>query len=207
MVMGLRQVVATPGSGTTLYFQLLTDIEGNCYAAYANPGSLYGAEDEEPFKRYDPHVDEETGEGIVDEDWTVVVVDSGLSLGAWIGDWVEAVVTGDTVTTPDGTFPVYEITARLSPQVDYFGELQTDETLTPSGSAKAAITINGSQRDVMQLLRKQNGTWDVEESDATVWDALLPEGESIGHGVTLNCKYKPDTRAWYVTGAPCYTEA
>ena len=227
-------VALAPSPPGALYYQLLTDIQGNSYLAFANPG-VYLPAPAPPHNcanrvrvRHDPSIvyneSTETCEGpFISPDYTVIVADTGQTLGAWIGDWVEAVNTGETMQAyyPSpypggasllGTFPIYEITARLSPQTHYTGKLL--ESLLYGLYAQADLTINERARTTLALLKAgvaTNDPWLIDWSQPLlVYDFLLSSGQFVygdieETGPTILAQYFPaiGERTWRLIGAPC----
>jgi len=185
--------------GEAGYFQLLTDIGGNSHGALANPGAL----NTNTFLLNDPH------DGAKDPAHTVVVMDPGGRVGAWIGDWVEAVATGGTMEIDgyEGAFPVYELTARLSAQTVYKGALLEELVYGAegTGSAEVQLSINGSNRTGLQSLVYTAETWQVIEYTLYAWDWLLQEGESMPADTPVFAAYLGDAQKFYVTDTPCAT--
>ena len=193
------------------HYQLLSDLDepsGSYNWALANPLEWKTAT--MTWELIEEQVDA-YGTPLIDAEWTVIVVDTTLSIGAWMGDFVlgqplsetkEATYVDPEYPDPEDpnhfkteTFPCVEVTGRMSQQTTYRAHLNAETYIPHGGSlANVAISING-----LSVYRT------VCDSGLIAAGQYLGTGDPAGLDILVQYMAETGMRKWVVTGAECYS--
>ena len=155
------------------WFQLLTDLDGETYGAYANPGSYNTT----TGFLSDPHSGDTDPIGA----WTAIIIDGSGQVPAWRGDWVRVEALDFTVVDRKA----YILTDRVSSQLTFWGALG-DLALSAGGTAACVLYINGELRSktVSDLI-------------------MLAVGQTVPKNTLIRATYVPNFRMFVFDNAPC----
>jgi len=194
----ISSFVPSANAKSSAYYLLLSDLDEATVMGFANltewNTSTYCWENK--------HSDE-SGVPIIDPAWTVVVVDSTRSVGAWTHDFISCQPLTETIehayynsegTLVNGTFAMVEVVNRLSNQTKYVAYLPPLTGIGQGGS----LTVDGGAFILINGLQKSRTLYDM---------GLIPANSAIvsptPDGMYVEVSYLADVRKWCVTGAPC----